>query len=109
MRYLALATDYDGTLAHGGVVAAETWEAVRRLCDSGRKPLLVSGRDLEDLKNVCSPLDRFDCVVAENGAVLYRPATDEETILAPPPPKEFIQALRDRGVAHLGCAAPSSP
>jgi hydroxymethylpyrimidine pyrophosphatase-like HAD family hydrolase len=101
MRYLALATDYDGTLAHGGAVAEQTWEAVRRLRDSGRKLLLVTGRDLADLKEVCPGLERFDRVVAENGAVLYRPATGEATVLGPPPPPEFVQALRDRGVARL--------
>src|SRR5947209_7076779 len=102
MRYLALATDYDGTLASGGAVAAGTWEAVRRLRDSGRKLVLVSGRDVADLKTVCPALDRFDRVVAENGAVLYRPATGEETALAPPLPPEFVRALRDRGITHLG-------
>src|SRR3954454_16342252 len=102
MRYLAVATDYDGTLAAGGTVADETWEAVRRLRDSGRKLILVSGRELDDLKSVCPPLDRFERVVAENGGVLYRPATNEHTLLGPAPPKAFIQALRDRAVAHLG-------
>jgi HAD superfamily hydrolase (TIGR01484 family) len=101
MRYMALATDYDGTLAANGVVASETWEAVGRLRASGRKLLLVTGRDIEDMKRVCPPLDRFDRVVAENGAVLYRPSTAEETTLAPPPPPEFVEALRRRGVAHL--------
>jgi HAD superfamily hydrolase (TIGR01484 family) len=102
MRYLALATDYDGTLAAGGAVAEETWEAVRRLRDSGRKLILVTGRELDDLKSVCPPLDRFDRVVAENGGLLYRPATREHKELGPAPPKAFIQALRDRHVAHLG-------
>jgi HAD superfamily hydrolase (TIGR01484 family) len=101
MRYLALATDYDGTLASGGVVAEETWEALRRLRESGRKVLLVTGRDLDDLKTICPKLDCFDRVVAENGALLYRPETGEETLLAKPPPPEFVQALRDRGVDNL--------
>jgi HAD superfamily hydrolase (TIGR01484 family) len=101
MRYLALATDYDGTLASDGRVAVATWEALKRLRASGRKIVLVTGRDLEDLKKVCPPLDRFDRVVAENGASLYRPVTGEEMVLAPPPPEEFVQALRNRGVAPL--------
>jgi hydroxymethylpyrimidine pyrophosphatase-like HAD family hydrolase len=36
MRYLALASDYDGTLAHDGVVEDATLEAVVRLVNSGR-------------------------------------------------------------------------
>jgi hydroxymethylpyrimidine pyrophosphatase-like HAD family hydrolase len=43
----------------------------------------------------------FDRVVAENGALLYRPATREEKPLGPPPPARFLQALRDRGVEPL--------
>jgi hydroxymethylpyrimidine pyrophosphatase-like HAD family hydrolase len=102
MRYLALATDYDGTLAGGGTVAQDTWEAVHRLRESGRKVVLVTGRELEDLQRVCPPLDRLDCVVAENGGLLYQPQSRETVVLGPPPPPAFLQALRDRGLSHLG-------
>jgi HAD superfamily hydrolase (TIGR01484 family) len=101
MRFVALATDYDGTLASAGKVAEDSWEAVRRLRASGRKLLLVTGRTLEDLRSICPRLELFDRVVAENGGVLYRPATGEQEFLAPSPPVEFVQALRERGVAHL--------
>src|SRR5262245_37293192 len=102
MHYMALATDYDGTLATDGTVAEETWQAVKRLRDSGRKVILVTGRELDDLQSICPELERFDRVVAENGGLLYRPATREQKVLGPPPPKEFIQALRDRGLTQLG-------
>jgi HAD superfamily hydrolase (TIGR01484 family) len=101
MRYLALATDYDGTLACDGTVAEETWTAVQRLRDSGRKLILVTGRELDDLISICPTLDRFDRVVAENGGLLYRPATREHKVLGPPPTRKFIQALIDRKVLHL--------
>jgi hydroxymethylpyrimidine pyrophosphatase-like HAD family hydrolase len=101
MRYLALATDYDGTLAHHGTVSDDTWAAVQRLRDSGRKALLVTGRELEDLQRVCPRLDLFDLVVAENGALLYRPTTRELRPLAEPPPEELLQELRRRGVAPV--------
>ena len=39
--------------------------------------------------------------MAENGALLYRPATAEEVLLAEPPPAEFIAALRERKVRPL--------
>ena len=77
MRFLCLATDYDGTLAHDGMADKETWEAVRRFRESGRKVVLVTGRDLDELGEIASPLDRFDGVVAENGGVLYWPASGE--------------------------------
>ena len=48
MRYLALASDYDGTLAHDGRVDEETIAAIARLRASGRKLILVTGRHLDD-------------------------------------------------------------
>jgi hydroxymethylpyrimidine pyrophosphatase-like HAD family hydrolase len=98
MRYLALATDYDGTLAHDGRVDQDTLAALERLRKSGRRLILVTGRELADLQNVFPPLAIFDRVVAENGAVLYRPATREEKVLGPAPPRQFVETLRARGV-----------
>src|SRR5689334_25401439 len=49
MRYLALACDYDGTLAHHGQLDPRTREALERVRQSGRRVLLVTGRDLDDL------------------------------------------------------------
>ncbi len=101
MRYLALACDYDGTLAHDGRVDQRTLDAVARVRASGRKIILVTGRELPDLRNVCSELERFDCIVAENGALLYQPSTRNEKLLAEPPREEFVQALRDRKIEPL--------
>jgi hypothetical protein len=101
MRYLALACDYDGTLAHSGVVAQETISALTYLRSSGRKLLLVTGRRLDDLARIFPTLEMFDRVVAENGALLYRPAAREEVALAEPPPEALVTALRERGVAPL--------
>jgi hydroxymethylpyrimidine pyrophosphatase-like HAD family hydrolase len=98
MRYLALASDYDGTLAANGRVDGETLAALERLRDSGRKLILVTGRQLDDLLNVFPHLNLFDRVVAENGALLYQPATHEEKTLGEPPPEEFVTALHERGV-----------
>ena len=101
MRYLALACDYDGTLALHGSVSDTTLAALERLRASGRKLLLVTGRELGDLLQVFSQIQLFDCVVAENGALLYDPATREEQSLAEPPPPGFAQALERRGVTPL--------
>ncbi|MEW6494050.1 MAG: HAD family hydrolase [Cyanobacteriota bacterium] len=102
MRYLALATDYDGTLASDGQVDEETLAALERLRDSGRKLILVTGRQLDDLCHVFPHLDLFERVVAENGALLYRPETREEKPLGEPPPPELVKALQERGVDNLG-------
>ena len=102
VRYLALATDYDGTLAEQGKVRPDTVAALERLRKSGRRALLVTGRELEDLKSVFDRLDLFDLVVAENGALLYRPQTREEVVLAEPPPPELAERLRKHGATPLG-------
>ena len=101
MRYVALATDYDGTLATHGRVDARTLEALDRAAAAGRKLVLVTGRELDDLERVFDRLDRFDQVVAENGALLYQPSTSSRRPLAPAPPPEFVAELRQRGVTPL--------
>ena len=93
MRYLALCCDYDGTLATHGKLLPDTVEALERLIASGRRLLMVTGRELDDLQSVCERLDLFEYVVAENGALLYHPATRAEKTLAPRPPDEFVATL----------------
>ncbi len=104
MRYYALACDYDGTLALHGRVDDATASALVRLRRSGRKLILVTGRLLPDLSEVFPRLELFDQVVAENGALLYTPASREERVLADAPPSFFVDALRERGVTpvHAG-------
>src|SRR5580692_4801375 len=101
MRYLALASDYDGTLAHDGLVDEDTIQSLERLVHSGRELILVTGRELPDLESIFPRLDLCARVVAENGALLYNPATKEQRTLAKAPPAEFIQALRDRGITDF--------
>ncbi len=101
MRYLALATDYDGTLAHDGRVDAPTIAALDRVRASGRRLVLVTGRELPQLQSCFPHLERFDRVVAENGALLFDPATSTEKVLAEPPPPALLDQLRRRGVAPI--------
>jgi HAD superfamily hydrolase (TIGR01484 family) len=101
MRYLALAVDYDGTLARDGRVEDPTVHALERLRASSRKLILVTGRMLEDLLASFPRVDLFDLVVAENGGVLFDPATRSTTLLAEAPPERFIETLRARGVAPI--------
>jgi hydroxymethylpyrimidine pyrophosphatase-like HAD family hydrolase len=101
MYFIALATDYDGTLASHGRVDEQTIAALERLKASGRRLLLVTGRELPDLKGVFDRLDLFDVVVAENGSLLYFPATQEERPVAAAPPPELVAALQARGVQPL--------
>jgi phosphoglycolate phosphatase (TIGR01487 family) len=98
LPYRALATDYDGTLAHHGQVAPETIDALQRLKTTGRRLILVTGRQLEDLRRIFPESSLFDAIVAENGAVLYEPPRTETRLLAKRPPESFIDELRRRGV-----------
>ena len=101
MYFLALAADYDGTLAHDGVVAPATVEALRRFKATGRRLILVTGRELPHLKDAFPDLDMFDRVVAENGALIHDPATQKQRVIAEPPTAAFVARLRDSGVAPL--------
>ena len=101
MFFVALATDFDGTAARHGEVDAATRQALREVRSSGRKLLLVTGRDLPDLKPAFDELDLFDLIVAENGGLLYDPKNNEEIALAQPPPEALVKRIRDMGVTPL--------
>src|SRR4029453_2656355 len=101
MRYTALATDYDGTLALDGAVDARTMGRLRRLKKSGRAIILVTGRELPELLQICPDVDPFDRIVAENGGLLYRPGTDETFALTEPPSQKLVDLLRERGARPL--------
>ena len=60
MYVLALATDYDETIADEGIVSETTQATLRRLKETGRKLILVTGRELVDLE-------------AHRGQVFYAP------------------------------------
>ena len=100
MRYLALATDYDGTIAQEGRVDAPTLAALERAKAAGLRLILVTGRVLPELEKVYSRLDLFDLAVLENGAVLFNPATQHTRRLADQPPN-FADELHARGVSPI--------
>jgi len=102
MRYLVLVTDYDGTLATDGVADESTLSALERLRMSGRRAILLTGRQLDDLLTVCPRLSLFDYVVAENGAVLYEPRTRQQTLLGPHPSARFLRRLRELAGNSIG-------
>lgn len=101
MRYQVLATDYDGTLAHNGRVSESTLNALKRFLASGRRLIMVSGRELPELKSVFPELSLFHWVVVENGGLLYEPSTNKELLIGNPPSQELVATLRQRGVNAL--------
>ena len=101
MPIRTLATDYDGTIARHGTVEPDTLAALRRLRDAGCTLILVTGRELPQLKHVFPDLDLCHMVVAENGALLYTPETGKVRPLCEPPEEAFVRALKQRGVKPL--------
>jgi hydroxymethylpyrimidine pyrophosphatase-like HAD family hydrolase len=100
-QFRALAVDYDDTLATGGRVEPAVFEALHRLKASGLGLLLVTGRELDDLRRVFPALPIFDRVVAENGGVLHRPETGDVRALCGAPSLRFLDLLRARNVVPL--------
>lgn len=101
MKYRALACDYDGTLAHDGVMTAATVSALDRFRRSGRRLFMVTGRELPDLKQACPELNRFEWVVAENGALLHRPADASTRLLCEPASGALVDVLRRSNIQPL--------
>lgn len=101
MRYFSLVCDYDGTIAHDGRCAPSTVEALKRVRASGRKLILATGRQLPELQEIFPEHSIFDRIIAENGAILYRPESQDCKALADAPPPEFVEELRRRGVNSL--------
>ena len=99
MYFLALAADYDGTIAHDGRVDASTYNSLKHLKETGRRLVLVTGRELRYLKD--SNLDLFDRVVAENGAVIYDPGTKRQHLIAERPPADLVSALKKKKIEPL--------
>ena len=101
MRYVALAAGFDGTLARDGRCDERCIGSLRALAATGRKLILVTGRELRELLEIFPEARLFDYVVAENGAVMHRPSTRESEILAQAPPEILLQELRRRHVTPL--------
>jgi HAD superfamily hydrolase (TIGR01484 family) len=101
MRYQVLATDYDGTIAHHGRVSDELIASLERLLATGRRMVMVTGRELPELMEIFPRTPLFEWIVAENGALLYHPATQEERVLGQAPSEKFLALLRARGVRPL--------
>lgn len=101
MRWRVLACDYDGTLAHDGAVGNATIATLDRFRRAGGQLVMVTGRELPDLQNVCEVLDRFEWIVAENGALLYRPVDGSTTLLCGEASAELAKRLAVAGAQPL--------
>lgn len=100
MRYLALVADFDNTLAADGAVSESTEEAISRLKASGRRFIIATGRLLDDLLAKWPRASIADCIVAENGGLIYEPSARETILLAEPVPSALVDALRAANGEH---------
>ena len=101
MQYLVFATDFDETLSHDGTVSVETLDALKRLADSGRKIVLVTGREMNSLKTTFPTLNYFHWIVAENGGVIFDTSSGLEIVLGDPPSTSLVDELHKRGVQGI--------
>jgi hydroxymethylpyrimidine pyrophosphatase-like HAD family hydrolase len=98
MHITIVATDFDGTISEGDQLHPDTGRALRRLREAGRFTVLVSGRPFEFLRYLQEREQAFDLIVAENGAVLYNPRTDEMRLPFGEVPSDLIDTLAKLGV-----------
>jgi phosphoglycolate phosphatase (TIGR01487 family) len=101
MNYLAIASDYDGTLATEAKVDLATLNAVNQWQESGRKFILVTGRRINSLKTVFEAINICDYIVAENGAVLYHPQSQTSHLLCQPASTKLIKRLQQKGIENI--------
>jgi hydroxymethylpyrimidine pyrophosphatase-like HAD family hydrolase len=112
MHISVIATDFDGTISQGDQLAPEAGRALRRWRETGRFTVLVSGRPFEFLHDLQEREQAFDLIVAENGAVLYNPHTDEMRLPFGEVPDDLLLTLIElgvplwRGVAIAGTTLP---
>jgi hypothetical protein len=100
MKSAALASDYDGTLARDGVMPEAAAEAIRRLTATERAALMVTGRELSELQSICPYVGLFTYVVAENGGLLYHPASNERMALTDRPAPRLLELLSERRIPY---------
>jgi hydroxymethylpyrimidine pyrophosphatase-like HAD family hydrolase len=98
VKFLAVAMDYDGTIARDGVLDSRVREAIAALRAQNIVVLIVTGRILEDLRQVAGDLHFVDAVIAENGAVIEFTDSGYSRILGSPPPVSFLNALQREGI-----------
>jgi hydroxymethylpyrimidine pyrophosphatase-like HAD family hydrolase/energy-coupling factor transporter ATP-binding protein EcfA2 len=82
-------------------VRPEVLATADKLRHSGRRLILVTGRRLDHLLEAFPEAQRFDRIVAENGALLFDPSTQKQTLLAEAPTAEFDRRLAEKGVPSV--------
>lgn len=101
MRIRAIASDYDDTLAREGRVSQETTSRLLAARRSGIKVVLITGRQIPELREVFDRLALVDLVVAENGGYCFSPSSNVGWRIAPAVDGQLVSEMQARGVEHL--------
>jgi hydroxymethylpyrimidine pyrophosphatase-like HAD family hydrolase len=99
VKFCALATDFDGTIAEADVLDAEARRAIGELREQGIVVVLATGRILDDLQRVAGDLHFVDAVVAENGAVVTFPESGYTSVLGSAPPAALLAEPEREGIS----------
>ncbi len=97
MKFSVLALDYDGTLAEHGRLDPDVRSAIGEARARGIAVIVVTGRILEDLREVSGDLSWADAYVCENGAVIALPGGDPR-MLCPAVSPQLQRAIESAGV-----------
>jgi hydroxymethylpyrimidine pyrophosphatase-like HAD family hydrolase len=101
MQKMVVAVDVDGTLYDGTEVAPEAIDSLRQASADGHTLIIVTGRRWEQLADVLSCIELFDCAVCEEGGVLVDIESEMLTLLAAPVEPLLVAALRAAGIPQL--------
>lgn len=93
-KFMALATDGDGTLLRGGRMGRKTIAALQRWRAAGHKLVLVTGENVRQIGKF-PHADLFDRIVAENGALVVRSRRGKARRLCQLPPARLLRALKE--------------
>jgi hydroxymethylpyrimidine pyrophosphatase-like HAD family hydrolase len=98
MKLSVIALDYDGTISQGDTLDPAVRTAIAEARTRGIVVMLVTGRILDELRQVAGDLHFVDGVVAENGAVVHFPGSGHTSVLAGAVSEPFVAELRRRGI-----------
>jgi HAD superfamily hydrolase (TIGR01484 family) len=100
MKFLAIALDYDGTIARDDSLDDRVREAIAELRAQNIVVMIVTGKTLADLRQAAGDLHFVDAVVAENGAVVEFTGSGYSKVLGNPPPQSVLEALQQEGIPN---------
>ena len=97
MKFSVLALDFDGTIARVRSLDPEVRSGIAEVRSRGIAVVLVTGRILEELRQMTGGLGFVDAVVAENGAVLSF-SNENSRLIGRPAPPILLEELHRRGI-----------